>query len=848
MFKKLISTILVFVSVTGGRLYAAPAGIETVNINSDEIIKNTQCRMYGANFEWGGEEDIYLQGGININPEFTECFSECAPFNRMAGTSANNFYWKKAVGNLYQRTEQTIWGTTKVMRFGPVEWINSTKIADSNAGYIYTVNLNDTDNNIADLVEFLTGDGVINHNQGVNWAQKRQQYGINDPVTDIIWELGNEIDLYGTSAEDYTDRCKTAVDAIQSVDPDAKIAAHAHTYATEKVSGWQNWHRTVLRELGADLSYVTMHYYYPVGGSFKKGEEALEAVISDIGEITGRDDIKVIFSENAAATGSHQPDSGVLYRYPHTIKGVMQTAEFYLRMMKYPQVVATNYHSIRSASWALCYVEDDEVKPTAVYKLQRLFAEKMCGKTYAVSVSDEQNIYAGAVRTDRGVNIAIVNKNETESSRVKINLSGEWQIAAQNVIYAENPEADLYNGYNEIYEIREESKAAELSEEIIVKPLSITVLELEEKAGDTEFKQSFFTSDFGAYDRCITGASLENRPSEIMPDHIVGDNNGGTYKAVAADNMYFWDKDENGVYFRKKAGIEGFYGYFNRLQTTDQLTVSTAKYLSVLNTGADGVLQMTASGNSGYNQYTSFGKYDLNISGKSTVTAKIGIGINSPGEVKLELVQDRQEDDKVSSAIQLVRVDKNNNMYFAGHTEPVFTLVPMSYSTVSEKKNFVTLQINLYNDGENIAFSAKIFDNIGKLVSYIPPAEIDGELCGEFDLLKRQGGIRFAVSPSGWDLAKVFLIDELGFEKNTENEMVTENCSQSVKKLVKAEYDGNRLVSVSVYEVNGGEYEYCKGCTGDRKVKYFMFDSLEKLKSSNIRTEEKFGEKIIIAE
>ena len=40
MFKKLISTILVFVSVTGGRLYAAPAGIETVNINSDEIIKN----------------------------------------------------------------------------------------------------------------------------------------------------------------------------------------------------------------------------------------------------------------------------------------------------------------------------------------------------------------------------------------------------------------------------------------------------------------------------------------------------------------------------------------------------------------------------------------------------------------------------------------------------------------------------------------------------------------------------------------------------------------------------------------------------------------------------------------
>ena len=849
MFKKLILNILVLTLTVSAYPFGYAAADESaVNINFGEIVKDTERKMYGANFEWGGEEDIYLKGSeLEINPEFVECFLNHAPFNRMAGTSANNFYWKKAVGNIYNRSEQTMWGTTKVMRFGPVEWINATKSADSNAGYIYTVNLNDTDNNIADLVEFMTGDGTVNYNGGLNWASKRKQYGIDEPVTDIIWELGNEIDLYGTSVSEYTERAKSAISAIKSVDKNAKIAAHAHTYATNKVSGWDNWHKTVLTELGNDISAITMHYYYPVNGSFKAGEEALSTVISDIKEITNRDDIEIIFSENASATKSHNSPDDILYRYPHTIKGVLATAEFYMRMMKYPEVTASNYHSIRSASWGLCYVEDQKVKPTAVYKMQKLFMDKMCGETFSVEIDSNENIYAGAVKTDKGINVAVINKSENSSIPIKLNLPPDYVMESEDIIYAEKPDADLHIGYNEIYDIHKENKTD--ADELILKPLSVSFFEFVEDSGVEEFSQKFMTSELGSYDRCITGADIENRPQEIATSHIVGDASGERYKASAADNMYFWNKDENGSYYRQKAGIDGFYGYFNRLSTDSQLTVATAKYLSVLNTGSDGVLQMAASGDSGYKQYTSFGKYDINLGGYSEITAKIGIGVNSPGSVKLELVQNKEEgSDKVGGSIELLSINKNNELYLKGSDTPLLTLVPMSYSNVSLKKEFATLKIGLFNNGEKLIMSLKVFGSDGKLTRYIPDYELQKEYSINYNLTKNRGGVRFVVNPSGWDLSKVFLLDEFAFSKIPAKVLITENTKNEDVTVIKAEYDGNRLISLKVFPLNAGDLEYYKDVADSEGSRYFAFNSFDELKSVKIQVSEVTDGKIIVVE
>lgn len=813
---------------------------------SNEVLKNTTRLMYGANFEWGGEENIYLKDNLEINPEFVLCLSGNAPFNRMAGTSANNFYWKKAVGSLYSRSEQTMWGQTKIIRFGPVEWINSVRSADADAKFIYTINLNDTENNIADLAEFLTGDGSVNYNGGLNWAQKRAEYGMSEPVQDIIWELGNELDLCDEelwSVDKYVQKARAGIEAIRSVDPEAKFACHASTYATELKTGWENWHRTVLRELGDDISYISMHYYYPTSGSFSNGEAALETVMSDITEITGRDDIRIIFTENASAAKAGD-SSSENYRYPHTMAGTLATAEFYLRMLSHPEVVAANYHSINSSSWALCYVEDGKVKPTAILKLQKLFAQKLCGTALQTDVSGDGSICAGAVTDGDRLCLAVINKSSTDTVTVSLNLGGAYEAVSKNTISASRPGADLYTGFDEIT-CSDEEIGEELSE-VRIPPLSVNVFEYKREKAVCEFKEKFLTGELGFHDGCITAASLDTLSDGMESGHIIGDKNGNSYRAAAANNMLVWEKSPGGGYEKRNAGIDGFYGYFNNLQTDNVLTKDTAQFLSVLNTGSDGVLQMRAQGDSGYCQYTSFGKYDLDISGLGVLNAKIGICTNSPGEVKLELVQRRKKDsDAVGAAIEILRIDRDNNLYFYGNDEPVLKLDVMRFSNVSQKRGFVTVRYASENSGESLKCSLKLFNSEGKLLASAPAAEVDMSRYTGFDPAYGVGGFKFTAKPSGWMPQNVFMIDELDYCKRADRTVI-ENNSEYERTVVYAEYDGQSLVSAKIMHLQPGES--IDGMCTKEGAKYIAFESTQTLRPAKVHSLGELDGEVIVIE
>ena len=456
----------------------------------------------------------------------------------MAGTSANNFYWKKAIGPLSERQPIYAWGWTKINPHGPVEWIKGTGQADADGIYLYTVNLNDTPENAADLAEFLTCDGTDNPNGGENWAKKRIEYGLPEPARIAVWELGNEMDLYGEDVwpvEKYVEKARERIAAIRSVDKDAKFSCHAHTYATNLKGGWEQWHRTVLKELGDEIDYISMHYYYP-SNDIATGGKAIDIINEDIKTIAGNDRIKIIFSENACARAATTSAAGALFRRPHTLDGAMATAEFQARMMYRPEVVAANYHSINSASWQICYMDDGVIKSSSILELFKILKNTMCGdvvesKLDGFELTQITENVAAAVKTEKGLNVFVVNRSHTEETTINLNSSKMYSLAGKHILTGESPDSDNVPGNREI---EGEYTAYEDRNPIFsysAPPMSATVLCLEEiEMSDEEILQAKYSD---AVKRVIAVKDGENA-------YVKGRGvNGGDYPAAKNINGVF---------------------------------------------------------------------------------------------------------------------------------------------------------------------------------------------------------------------------------------------------------------------------------------------------------------------
>ena len=448
-----------------------------INIDDTVVTKNITPQMYGINFEWGGQEIDYMKNS-EPNPDLINVHRGIVPLARMAGGSANSMYWKKAIGD--NRDDLQFWHYAPgPLRYGPVEWIKSTQqMMDGNIKYIWTVNIPRVDDSgnmigetledIKDLVRFMTlnpSDDNAVGSDGINWAQKRVELGIEMPVDIFAWELGNELDLEdngGYTVKEYMNMCKSVIDAIRSVNPDEPIAVHA---VTKRTQTWALWHRALLEGMGEDIDYISTHIYYDPD-KVSSGETVVNVTSQDIKDITGSDRIKVIVTEHASSRETAD-SGGNTYEFckPHTMRGVIASAEFFNRMMKYSEVVASNYHSIYSSSWATCYPnENRRLYRTAIADLLEVYGENGVGNSVKCDVQIESNstisdVTAAAVKTDDGLNIMLTNPYQTDMN-VKINInSDEYLPVYKSVIDAKSLKADNYkNGRKISYRISDEKE------------------------------------------------------------------------------------------------------------------------------------------------------------------------------------------------------------------------------------------------------------------------------------------------------------------------------------------------------------------------------------------------------
>ena len=459
MLKKICASV-VFTTLLSSSVCFADYNMK---IDENKYIKHIDRLMYGINQEWSTVNGpYYLKDGpeLDINPEFIKCYKDSIALARMAGTSSDWVKWKNNIGDLSQRRFNKLWGTMGIVKYGMVEWLKSIQQTDPDAKLTYVVNIiSDSYENMADAIEFLTGDGTVNYNGGINWAQFRIASGVKEPIEIYTYEIGNETDTTGgggLSLDEYIERAKKAISVIRSIDRNAKIAVHNNT--ANITESYDYYEHRLLQELGDQIDYISFHGYYvpderDLAGptrKFSMHEKRVARMEESIKTITGSDRIKLYMSEHACGRYNSETTAGYDFVFPHTMMGTMYSAEWLLRMMWYPSLEASTYHSTESSSWCIAYSEDGTIKMSAIGNLLQLMQKygvgDVCASTLDGFVKFEYtDVSAQAVKNDEGLNVILVNKN-AEPQTVNFTFNNKYKVKNIAYIHSDDYKADNYKG------------------------------------------------------------------------------------------------------------------------------------------------------------------------------------------------------------------------------------------------------------------------------------------------------------------------------------------------------------------------------------------------------------------
>ncbi len=427
----------------------------TITIDENAVINDASKSMLGFNHAWGyWQMRVTMEDGntLNVSEDCINVLKSAGvrlPLNRMAGTDSQWMKWKEAIGPLADRTLQ---GNPKVkQRMGIVEWVTLVRRIDPDAEFVLVLNYElETPQDYADLAEFLTGDGSVNINGGENWAQKRIELGITEPVKVAIWELGNELDLkvnkYTPSY--YIEKSLPAITAIKEVCPDAKFAAIGASAPWGGTRDWRGWNTAVLQGLGAQIDYLTFHPYYArVQSAMNNMERYMNEMKQQILASTGSDRIKLYISEHGVWPTNLNDRS--TWTQTHDLKGTLATGAFIGRLFKRSDVAYSTTHVFSGGPWGIIYRNgaDNSRYTTGIAEMNNAFYNAVGEKVIKTSLAgkDTVNLETTAMLTSNGMNLVIFNLDPDKKRDLKFKYSSDdaYRLVKEVIVTA-----DALNAYN----------------------------------------------------------------------------------------------------------------------------------------------------------------------------------------------------------------------------------------------------------------------------------------------------------------------------------------------------------------------------------------------------------------
>ncbi|RMD81645.1 MAG: hypothetical protein D6820_04840 [Lentisphaerae bacterium] len=311
----------------------------------------------------------------------------------------------------------------------------------------------------ADAAEFFCGDPAHDTNGGVNWALKRVNGGVPEPIRIEIWELGNELDEYTKlSREEYVRRCRIAIKAVRSVVPQAQFAAHVAGAPWNKrrhpsLDHWRAWHRYVLQQLGSDIRWLVFHPYYE-GVSVAYIYFFIDLIEEDLRSITGNR-VKLYFSEHGrwppriASTAKAGHRKGKLdSTQTHSLRACLAIADFLLRATADPMIDAASCHAFYGGPWGMVrYAEaTDSFYPTGILDLFGLLTQVQGAEVLQTTSSgpytdrnDRKHpatFLAQAFRLQDRLLLFLLNKSPEEPRHVNLSLPGNCKLVRRSSLTA----------------------------------------------------------------------------------------------------------------------------------------------------------------------------------------------------------------------------------------------------------------------------------------------------------------------------------------------------------------------------------------------------------------------------
>lgn len=332
------------------------------------------------------------------------------PYARMAGGSANTFKWKEGIGNPSERRRIVRNdGTGTVMPYRELyaipEWLRMIDYLNPNAQASYVINIHDSDEDIVDLIEFLTADGDIN-GDGVDWAAVRRENGIDHPARIYMWEVGNEpnLDYVDVDSGDekwtcdaYVKRAGEIVTLLKKYCPDIKIAIPVNTDYEATAKAGTSWDKTILEQSWAgDIDYLAVHSYN--GETVSNVNRIITYLKQNITE-SGHTGIKVAYTEHGTSIPSNREN----YWRGIGLSSALCEAQFFNRVFTEPIVDVANLHSftLYPGPWGVGYENDDGTFSAGTsYHLMDMYARNAVGNVMESHIDNFETVPTSVVGWD----------------------------------------------------------------------------------------------------------------------------------------------------------------------------------------------------------------------------------------------------------------------------------------------------------------------------------------------------------------------------------------------------------------------------------------------------------------
>jgi hypothetical protein len=483
-----LATVCLIVFATSSVSFATDAVVNTnLKIEEDIIIKPSTKSMLGINDEWKSAP-LYLgdQVSTKTSKRYLDMInSNCIPINqiRMSGYGSNNFYWKDSLGPMGERKNDN--------NLGLVEWIKSNMAVNPNVDFTFTINIcNDTIENHADLVRFLTlmpEDENAIGSDGVNWAQRRIDLGIPEPVRIKAFELGNEVyhrycdlEINPTPTEErviegvnnYIVDCKNAINAMVEVNPNIAFAVADFSYSKANAITASAWNSRLVESLGEECDYIVHHEYFFDYNFYWFEQQLKNRLFKYIDLIEESKRPAVYVSEYGYwMESAGLPDSMNWLPNGTSLFGTLTDAKFLnnLMNMKYVEManIHTTFENISTAEqwgpgWDLFRIFDDgNIYATGPTEMLKIFNEAVGSgregenvvKTTLSTKSDDNIYYSGYsnfpmgentpvglltvsahTTSDGGLNLILVNSNDTITHDITAEFKKGYKLKEEIIL------------------------------------------------------------------------------------------------------------------------------------------------------------------------------------------------------------------------------------------------------------------------------------------------------------------------------------------------------------------------------------------------------------------------------